>query len=89
MAQGKFKRATFDHQPQLCERCQNYAGGCPWTRVGEDGRVCFTPVPGWTAEKVVYGGTKDSFTYQISACPLYVADPPRKRDETKRRGHGG
>lgn len=84
MPQGEFRRNTWNHKPQLCETCQNFAGGefdeCPWTSVGPDGRVKFEPVPGWTAEKVLYSGNnrRQTFTYQISACPLYVPDAPRK-----------
>ena len=70
----------YNHKPQLCETCANYAGGCSWIEVGIDGRVRFIPVPGWTAKKVPYTGgiNKDDFTYEISACPQYAADPPRK-----------
>ena len=85
MAQGKFGRNTWNHKPQLCETCQNFAGGCSWTEVGKDGRVKFVPVPGWDAVKVPYTGgkqsTRNDFTYQISACPLYVPDAPREGKE--------
>lgn len=89
MPQGKFGRPAYYHKPQLCETCQNFAGGefdeCSWTSVGLDGKVKFQPVPGWTAEKVPYTGgrqsTRNDFTYQISACPLYVPDAPRKDKE--------
>ena len=76
-------RPTFDHKPQLCETCQNFAGGefdeCPWTSVGPDGKVKFEPVPGWTARKVPYvsGRIKEDFTYEITACPLYIPDACR------------
>lgn len=71
-----FGRPTYNHQRQLCETCRNYAGDCPWTEVGADGRVRFEPVPGWTAKKVPYysGSMQGSFTYEISACPLYLED---------------
>ena len=72
----RFRRPTFDHKPQLCESCQNYAGGCSWTEVGAYGRVKFEPIPGWTAKKVPYASTrgKEDFTYEISACPQYIPD---------------
>ena len=76
MPQGKFSRPTHYHKPQLCETCRDYAGiyGCPWSGRGDDGRVRFEPVPGWTAEKVPYieCNKKYTFTYRIIACPLYV-----------------
>lgn len=61
---------------QLCCYCKKYCGGCPWTEIGEDGKVKFEPVPGWTATpsirtrngKVVMEG------YAITQCPLFVED---------------
>ena len=65
-----------ERKRQLCESCQNYAGGCPWTEVGEDGHVKFNPVPGWTAKRVPWsnGRAKKNYTYSITKCPLYVDD---------------
>lgn len=73
-------RTTPGRHVQLRETCRDFAGiyGCPWSGRGEDGKVRFEPVPGWTAEKVPYIGgrldTKNDFTYQISTCPLYRSD---------------
>ena len=78
----RFSRPTYAHLKQLCESCQNYAGGCSWSEVGKDGKVKFVPVPGWDAVKVPYTGAgKKDFTYQISGCPLYLPDPPRKHGD--------
>ena len=72
----------MERKVQLCESCQDFTGkyGCPWTDVGLDGKVKFEPVPGWTAKKVPCAGAKTSegFTYEITACPLYIPDPPRE-----------
>ena len=91
----RFGRPTFDHKPQLCESCQNYAGGknnqCLWSGRGADGKVRFEPVPGWTARKVPYvsGRIKEDFTYEISGCPLYIPDNCRDvgvMERVKRNG---
>lgn len=62
---------------QLCWTCANACGGCPWSRR-------FEPVPGWTAHetklRIVSVGRGRKYTirmadtYEIEACPLYVAD---------------
>ena len=75
---------------QLCETCQNYAGGCSWTEVDEaTGRVKFIPVPGWKAEPTVkFGKYKNFETFKIIECPKYIKDPPRKNHETQKRAYG-
>lgn len=60
----------------ICFSCQKACGKCSWSRN-------FTPVPGWTAKKVMlkvsnYYKKRIIETYHITACPEYVPDPPRK-----------
>ncbi len=70
----KVKRATagrkktkedFAKREQPCWHCKKYAGGCSWSRD-------FTPVEGWTAEKVLMGSGTE--TYEIKECPELVSD---------------
>ena len=56
----------------ICFDCQKACGGCAWS-------TDFTPVPGWTAEKVMhkYAGVWKP-NYHITACPEFVPDDERK-----------
>ena len=71
---------------QLCETCQNYAGGCSWTAIDEKtGHVKFEPVPGWTATPSVKVSHKALLqSYAITACPEYIPDPPREQPKKAR-----
>lgn len=62
--------------PQLCWTCRKACGGCSWS-------ARFQPVPGWTAqhvEAITYHGSQQvrSESYDITACPEYVMDEPRR-----------
>lgn len=66
-----------NHKPNICFDCQNSVPngedrGCPWSERLE-------PVPGWTAKKIVRDINWHPFeTYEITACPLFVADERRE-----------
>ena len=68
---------------QLCWKCQNACGGCPWTEVDPVAKkVRFEPVPGWTAKpvkRITTSGCEKIIvdTYSIKACPLFIPDEPR------------
>lgn len=70
---------------QLCWKCQNACGGCPWTEVDPvTKKVRFEPVPGWDAKPVRRWTTTGSLrvrmeSYSIKSCPMFVPDDPRKR----------
>lgn len=54
----------------ICIDCANACGGCSWSRD-------FTPVPGWTAEKVTRRVKNGKYwywgeTYKITACPQFA-----------------
>lgn len=60
---------NFSTQP--CWSCQNYAGGCSWTRKEAQ------PVEGWKAEKSIrYRGYRENpvESWQIIWCPEYISD---------------
>ena len=69
---------------QLCWRCQNAYGGCPWTEVDSvTKKVRFQPVPGWVAKPVRRWTTTGPFHvlvegYSIKTCPMFVQDEPKK-----------
>lgn len=72
----KKKKEKYQKQSskQPCWTCQNFAGGCSWTRADENGAL-FQPVEGWVAEKVPRDGEgTDSWGYKILECPEYVRD---------------
>lgn len=55
----------------LCWGCQNYCGGCPWSRKPAQ------PVPGWKAIKTdTCGGS-----YEVLKCPLFVPDEPVENEQ--------
>lgn len=55
----------------ICNGCDNaYAHKCCWFRD-------YTPVDGWTAEKVPFSGAVYSFTFNVKSCPNFKPDPPR------------
>lgn len=66
----------------ICWTCQQGPrSGCPWFAEHK-------PVPGWTAERrdvtqQRWDGRQNSLftvkSYCVSACPLYLPDPPRPR----------
>ena len=54
----------------ICFFCRKACGGCSWSRD-------FTPVPGWTAKKVMQRICRGRVrtweqTYKITACPQFV-----------------
>ena len=78
-------------QANICIDCQNACGGCSWSEWDSDnGRPRFEPVPGWTAKRVLlnlgYADGKPRLvdTYEITACPQFVPDPPRQRRPSDR-----
>lgn len=68
----------------ICIDCQKACGGCSWSR-------SFTPVEGWTAEKVVIRNgiidhkVRNTETYHIIECPEFVRDKPRSKDKNENR----
>ena len=62
---NKKTKGNYEKKPQPCWHCKKYAGGCSWSRD-------FTPVEGWTAEKVLM--TSGTETYEIKECPELVSD---------------
>ena len=69
----------------ICWDCQRACGGSSWTTYDrETDTIRFETVPGWTAEpSVIYAGSYRGrqykiATYHITACPLFVPDPPRE-----------
>lgn len=68
------------HRGNICWNCRRAAGGCSWSGLDpETLEPAFQPVPGWTAETLPYiaNGCKLGTTYRITACPLFLPDPPR------------
>ena len=61
----------------ICFDCQKACGGCSWS-------TDFTPVPGWTAQKVTQRASNSkgkalwNETYHITVCPEFVKDEPRE-----------
>ena len=58
-------------QGTLCWDCQNYGGGCSWSKR-------FQPVAGWVAEqhyKPSLAG--DGISYKVLSCPEFKPDMPR------------
>lgn len=54
----------------ICFLCRRACGDCSWSRD-------FTPVPGWTAKKVMHKINRGRVrtwepTYKITACPQFV-----------------
>lgn len=71
----------------ICFDCKKACGKCSWSAVDPDtGKLKYEPVPGWTAEKVLYvsgwsnGKPCHTETYHITDCPLFEQDDPRKVD---------
>lgn len=68
----------------ICFDCRRALGGCSWSEIDpETERPRFQPVPGWTAEpSVIYAGSKRAAdhvnSFRVTACPLFVPDPPRQ-----------
>lgn len=59
----------------ICWDCANATrpDRCEWVEG-------FNPVPGWEAEPTAIKSTHSLIpTYHITACPKFVADPPRAR----------
>lgn len=70
------------YRAQLCWSCLNACGGCSWSqKTGQGGD--FIPVAGWTARQVAWRPHDRSdaaqYTYEITACPQYRADPRTER----------
>ena len=73
---------------QLCYECARAVGFCSWSRK-------FEPVPGWTAKptkishfKNKYGEriyVKDSDSYHITECPLFIRDGETKKEIEEQR----
>lgn len=57
--------SSIKNKEQLCFSCKNACGNCSWSKN-------FTPVEGWTAEKIVL--PREVETYAIYSCPEYVYD---------------
>jgi len=77
----------YGSSANLCFDCRRACGGCSWSAVDpETGEIRYEPVPGWTAEPTILfdGSYRDRRrkipTMHITACPLFVPDPPRKSD---------
>lgn len=72
------KKRTRHRGANICFECENACGGCSWSRLDPaTGKVSFTPVEGWTAQKtwltVNYGHREfEQETYKITACPEFV-----------------
>lgn len=71
----------------ICFDCKNACGKCSWSAVDPaTGKLKFEPVPGWTAEKVLYtsgwsnGDPRLTENYHITECPQFEPDEPRKLD---------
>lgn len=64
---AKRKTTTKRKKDTLCWTCQNYSGGCSWSR-------SFTPVEGWEARP-----TKNEQTdsYHVISCPEFIPDEER------------
>lgn len=61
------RRQWYDENDQLCYKCKNATGGCPWSDN-------FLPVKGWDAEPTVI---KDSIigdipSFKIKHCPQFI-----------------
>lgn len=74
-------------QTNICFDCKKACGGCSWSEFDPDARQPrFEPVPGWEAKPVMLqvgnhaGGKVLVETYQITDCPEFERDEPRKRD---------
>lgn len=66
-------RTSFPQSQQLCWKCANACGGCPWS-------ARFQPVPGWLAEPVIIKSHMDcgpdgfmAKSYKIYFCPQFRA----------------
>lgn len=73
-------KACTGDKTNICFDCQRATGHCPWSALDpETGDPAFRPIPGWTVERVPYiiHGCKPDTTYRITACPLFLPDPPR------------
>lgn len=85
---GKYlNRKAIPHQPgcpqaqSICFECErSMRGSCPW-------RERFEPYPGWTAEKTALkcGGTVTTVSYNVRACPGFVASRELITIVTKRK----
>jgi len=60
---------SYEQKITLCWDCANAIGKCPWSKK-------LVPVKNWVAKRVPFKeqGVKDSFTYAIEQCPLFVRD---------------
>ncbi len=65
----------MDRKTTLCISCRRSGtSSCAWDKA-------FEPVAGWTAQRVQWN---EAFTYQVSACPLFVPDrDPDNRDNDR------
>lgn len=62
------KRREGGTKGQLCWRCGNATGKCPWSRD-------LTPIKGWDAVRAVIKDSKGNMlSYKIKKCPLYIPD---------------
>ena len=73
----------YKPRTNICFDCQRACGGCSWSACDpETGELLFRPVPGWTAEpSKLYseskGHKRETWTYRITACPLFLRDEGR------------
>ena len=58
----------------LCWHCENAVGGCPWSD-------SFTPVKGWTAEKIEATKSRPFTSCNIIECPMFVRDKISSKKE--------
>ena len=75
------RKSSFDTtqmNKQPCWSCQNYAGGCSWSRKNPK------PVKGWKAVPTTrYQGTNGIMhSYEILYCPEYISDGTESRGDT-------
>lgn len=68
----------------LCWSCKRACGGCCWSEYDEEARrMRGQPVPGWVARPALIRGnghgSRPVQTYHVISCPLYEAEPNRKR----------
>lgn len=81
------RKARTGDKTNICFDCQLATGRCTWSALDpETGDPAFRPVPGWTADPVQILLHYDSGepilvdTYHITACPMFIPDPPRESD---------
>lgn len=66
----KLDTVVVNPNESLCWTCQNFAGGCSWSRF-------FIPIKGWEAKPTKNGLIKQS--YIVKKCPEYIKDLPRRK----------